>query len=84
MDDYAEQALLCREDFDELIEEIRSVGLSHNYAGLMYWLICRGFMAGRAGCHPKTATKLNRNRPVLLKVLYAVNPEAFLMCFKQS
>ena len=81
-EEYDEQLLLCREDFDNLIEDIKAVKISHNYKGLMHWLICRGFMAGKTGEQTKKIqTKLYKNRPVLLKTLYQVNPKAFLECF---
>lgn len=75
--------LLYQEDFDSLICDIRESKLSHNYAGLMYWLICRAFNTSNVH-HAKFQTQLNKNRPVLLSVLYAVNNKAFLECFEKA
>ena len=72
--------LLCQEEFENLVQDIREAKLSHNYHGLMYWLICRSFSAPYVN-QPKLQTALNKNRPVLLSVLYKVNPKAFLECF---
>lgn len=78
-----ESWLLCQEEFDNLIEDIREAKLSHNYSGLMYWLICRSFATPYVK-QPKLQTQLNKNRPVLLRVLYEVNPKAFLECFTMT
>lgn len=75
--------LLLQDDFENLIEDIREAKLSHNYQGLMYWLMCRSFTAPYVK-KPNLQTRLNKNRPVLLSVLYAVNPKAFLECFVKS
>ena len=84
-DEYDEVSLLLREDFDNLIEDIRTVKISHNYKGLMHWLICRGFMIGKPGQYKKSMeSRLYKNRPILLKVLYEVNSKAFLECFTKE
>lgn len=85
-DEYSEvvdEWLICQEDFESLIQEIREIKLSHNYVGLMYWLICRAFTTPNTS-HSKFQTQLHKNRPVLLRVLYEVNPKAFLECFEKS
>ena len=79
-DDY----LLLREDYDELIDDIRRISISKNSVGLMSWLINRAFMVTpeinkNAG---SITTKLHKNRSLLLKTLYDVNPKTFMMCFK--
>lgn len=78
-----ESWLLCQEEFEELIEDIREAKLSHNYAGLMYWLICRSFATAYVK-QPKFQSQLCKNRPVLFRVLYEVNPKAFLSCFVKT
>lgn len=80
----ADEWLLCQEDFEGLIKSIREVKLSHNYVGLMYWLICRSFGNNTCVNQPKLQSQLHKNRPVLLRVLYEVNPKAFLECFEKS
>ncbi len=75
--------ILLRSDFDELIQKIRSINLSRNYRGLVYWLINRAFMLYPGFVRNKnTMVRLtNKNRSLLLKVLYEVNPDLFLSCF---
>ena len=81
-EEYDEQLLLCRDDFDNLINDIREVKLSHSYKGLIHWLICRGFVTIKIGQYKNTIeSKLYKNKPTLLKTLYEVNPKAFLECF---
>ena len=82
-DSYSEY-LLLRNDYDELIDDIRRISLSKNSVGLVSWLINRAFMATpeinrNCGC---IATKLHKNKSLLLKVLYDVNPKVFLSCFR--
>lgn len=85
-DDELEDMLLLRSDFDKLIEEIHETYISGNYIGLMSWLINRSFMIGSGVKRNSTMiqSRLKKNRPVLLKVLYEVNKEAFLACFVQK
>lgn len=78
--DEGESWLVCQEEFDNLIQDIKEAKLSHNYAGLIYWLICRSFITNNVK-HAKFQTQLDKNRPTLLRVLYEVNPKAFLECF---
>ena len=40
----SDEFLLMRNDFDEMIEDIRRINISGNYLGLMSWLINRAFM----------------------------------------
>ena len=81
-DDY----FLLRDDFDSLIQDIRSTSLSRNYLGLMSWLIDRAFVL-------TTYTKRNafqikaktaQNKALLLKVLYEVSPRNLLLCFSKN
>ena len=81
-DDY----LLLRQDFDELINNIRQVYISKNYLGMMSWLINRAFAIG-AGVRRKSKemiSTINTNKSLLLKVLYDVNPDVFLQCFSKK
>ena len=75
--------ILLRSDFDELIQKIRKINLSRNYRGLVYWLINRAFMLSPGARRNKNNINriTNRNRSILIKVLYEVNPEVFLSCF---
>ena len=82
-DDDNEQYLLLRQDFDNLIEDIKTVYVSKNYLGLMSWLINRAFSIG-AGVRRNNdviLSTINTNKAILLKTLYTVNPDALLKCF---
>lgn len=78
--------LLLRNDFDKLVEDIRNVYLSKNYLGLMSWLIDRAFCitVGSKRKHNMSFSKTNNNKALLLKILYSVNKDAFLSCFKEN
>lgn len=78
-----EEYLLLRQDFDNLVEDIRRIYISNNYLGLMSWLIDRALIitpevSKNAG---QLKSRLNKNRSLLLKVLYEVSPNQFLQCF---
>lgn len=78
--------LLLRNDFEELIRDIRKTYISRNYIGLMSWLIDRAFMiTPNVQKNNKTIkSKIRTNKSLLLKVLYDVNPEQFLRCFSKN
>lgn len=82
--DYTEW-LLIRSDYEDLLEDIRRISMPNKYIGLMSWLINRCFMMTPATIHnkDKIQSKLNKNRPLLLKVLYDLNPDLLLKCFKK-
>ena len=79
--DNDESLLVLREDFDQMIETIRSMYISKEYAGLMYWLLHRGLIIGK---NHNNVSKLYKNRSILLATLYAVNPQVFLSCFTKE
>lgn len=81
-----ETYLLLREDFEQLVDDIRRIALPSKYIGLFSWLLDRAFVmtpqmeAQTSGLK----SKLNKNRAILLRVLYEVNPEALLKCFSKN
>ena len=81
-DDY----LLLDSDFDQLIKDIREIAFTKKYLGLMSYLINRAFTASSGIKHAgrPIKTNLNKNRPLLLKTLYELNPEQFLKCFSKN
>lgn len=78
--------LLLRSDYEDLLQDIRKITMSNKYIGLMSWLINRCFMMtpGVIRNKDKIQSKLNKNRPLLLKILYDLNPQIFLECFKSG
>ena len=84
-DNYSEW-LLIRSDYEDLLEEIRRIAMPDKYLGLMSWLINRCFMItpNMTSNKDRIQSKLNKNRSLLLKVLYDLNPKTFLKCFKKE
>lgn len=84
-DDYSEEDdILLRQDFDDLIKDIKQTYISKNYVGLMAWLINRALILTQnlEANNQALDSNLKKNRSVLMKVLYKVNPYQFLQCFK--
>lgn len=78
--------LLLRSDYEDLLSDIRRISLPNKYVGLMSWLVNRCFMITPSMIQnkDKIQSKLSKNRPLLLKVLYDLNPDLLLKCFKKS
>ena len=84
-DYYDTEWLLLRSDFENLIYDIRNTKISGRYIGLMAWLIDRALnITPDVSRNRLLKTKLNTNKPILLKVLYEVSAKIFLECFKKS
>ncbi len=81
-----QNSLLLRNDFEYLISELQHVRISTNYVDIMSYLIDRTFILtdGVRFNNKIIGTKLNKNKPLLMKVLYSVNQKSFLECFKKS
>lgn len=80
-----EDYFLLRQDFDNLILDIRQTYISNNYLGLMSWLIDRALRITPSMIQNSDTIKsnLNKNRALLLKTLYTISPKQFLQCFKK-
>ena len=81
-----EDYLLLRDDFEQLIEDIRGVYISNNYLPLMSWLINRAFLITptvQANDRAMRST-LNKNKSLLLKVLYDTSPKQLLQVFSKN
>ena len=78
--------LLLRSDFDELLDNISKTYISTNYSGLMSWLINRAFKITPKLVEKTTKikSKISKNKPLLMKILYQVSPRSFLNCFKEK
>ena len=79
-----EEYLLLRNDFDELINDIRQTYISRNYLSLMSWLINRAFCITADVKRNASTLKSNTssNKSILMKTLYELNKDVFLQCFK--
>ena len=78
--------LLLRNDFDELIEDIRNTYISTTYLGLMSWLIDRAFCISDGAKRNKQSLQstINKNKSLLIKVLYDVNKNNLLKVFSKN
>lgn len=75
--------LLLREDFENLISDIRHIRISSNYLGLFSWIIDRCFkiLPGTIRNQKNISSTVHKNRSLMLKVLYEINPDNLLKCF---
>lgn len=85
---YEDESLVMIERFDELIADIRKVYLSKTYLGLMSWLIDRAFnitnyQKGRQSIG-KVNSNINKNKALLIKVLYSINKTNLLKIFLRT
>lgn len=78
--------LLLRSDYEDMLEDIRRISMPSKYVGLMSWLIdrCFAITPNMIRNRDKIQSKLSKNRPLLLKILYDLNPKMFLKCFKKG
>ena len=85
-EDEYEEYILLRNDFDQLLQDIRRTYISNNYLGLMSWLIDRALLITPDVVRTvdQMQSTLHKNRSLLLKVLYDVSPNQFLQCFVQK
>lgn len=85
-DDKATEFLLLRDDFENLVQEIRSCCLPEKYIGLVSWLLNRAFVVshGMKTKEGQLQTKMNKNKAALLSVLYEVSPNSVLKCFSKN
>lgn len=73
-------------DFEELLNEIKMIYISKNYLGLMSWLIDRAFCITPSIKQNTNTIKnnTNKNKSLLIKVLYDINSQNLLKCFSKN
>lgn len=76
-----DQTFLLMDDFDKLIEDIQEIYISNNYLDLFSWLIDRAFLISPSLKYQANQSRTRKNRSLLLKTLYDVNPKAVIKCF---
>lgn len=83
--DNYEEWFTLRNDYDDLINDLRKITLPKKYIGLMSWLINRAFVVTPGVKRHKSNinTKLSKNRSILLKILYDLDSKMLLKCFKK-
>lgn len=81
-----EDYFLLRKDYDDLIADIQRMKISKNYIGLFSWIIDRCFkiLPGTLRNQRSILSTVHKNRSILLKVLYDVNPSNLLKCFSKN
>ena len=81
-----ETYLLLRKDFDDLIADINKIKISKNYLGLFSWLIDRAFLITPSlkSTRKQLISTINKNKSILIKVLYDMNPDSLLKCFSKN
>jgi hypothetical protein len=83
--DQDDEYFLMRSDFEELLEEIRNTYISANYIGFMSWIIDRAFIiTPMLKSKSNISSKTNKNKSILLKVLYDINSQNILKIFNKS
>lgn len=84
--DEKEEYLLARNDFEDMIKEIKLLYISKTYLGLFSWLIDRAFIiTPNIKSNEYTVTrKTNENKSLLLKVLYSINSQNILKIFSKN
>ncbi len=78
-----EDYLLLRDDFEDMIAEIQQMYISKNYRSLYSWILDRAFVITskvKANRH-NIESMINKNKSLLFKTLYTINPKMFLECF---
>lgn len=81
-----ENYLLVRSDFDALIHDIQQVYVSKDYAGLFSYLLDEAFSITNAAKkrRSKEQSIIAKNRSLLIKVLYTINPEILVACLSKK
>lgn len=81
-----DEYLLLRSDFEDLVNSIKGMNISGKYLGLFSWLIDRAFCItpGVIRNNSRLNTKINKNKSLLLKILYDVNKDNLLKCFSKN
>ena len=76
--------LLIQDNFEQLIEDIKKVYISNNYLDLISWLIDRAFFITAQSHRRNNDAHTEKNKSLLLKTLYDINPKAVLKCFSKN
>jgi hypothetical protein len=78
--------LLLRNDFDDMIDDIKQTYISNNYLGLMSWLVDRAFLISPELRSNRNVidSNIENNKAILLKVLYTINPKNLLKIFSKN
>ena len=83
-EDKHKQYLYCKMNFEILIDDIKRISMSYKYRPLFIWLLNREFMItdNIKWNRNKIESTLMKNRSLLLKILWNINPDVLLSCVK--
>lgn len=84
--DYDKDINLLQGDFEDLIQDLKATYISKKNIGLMSWLLDRAFMitpSVRQNVN-KIDRHTDKNKTILLKVLYTINPKNILDIFSRN
>lgn len=81
-----EDYVMLMSNYEDLIEDIKKVYISKDYKGLMCWLINRAFVitSGAKRNTDKTESVTSKDKAILLKTLYDINPQNVIDIFSKN
>ena len=81
-DDY----ILLMANFEDMIDDIKSLYMSNQYIGFMSWIIDRTFLitSNTKRNKDRINSKIEKNKSILLSVLYQSNKESLLKIFSKN
>lgn len=85
-DDEYDIFMLLYTNFENLIQDIQSIYISDDYIDLISWLLNRALhiTSGQKKNMHSIKSTIDKNKSILIKVLYMINPKSFLKCFTKS
>lgn len=79
--EHQEIFLLLQDNFDKIIDDLQEISFSKKGKPLMSWLINNALNTPKNAQKP---SKLQKNRPILLKTLYLSNKKMFIDLFSKN
>ena len=85
-DDDTDDYILLMANFEDMIDDIKSLYISNQYIGFMSWIIDRTFLitSNTKRNKDRINSKIEKNKSILLSVLYQSNKESLLKIFSKN
>ena len=77
-----ENLIILESDFEDCVKDLKKLKLGTKYKALISWLVSTTFKASE--CDIKGIKQLNKNKCLLLRVLYEISPETVINVFKKK
>lgn len=77
-----ENLIILESDFEDCVKELKKLKLGTKYKSLISWLVSTTFKASETD--NKDIKQLNKNKCLLLRVLYEVSPDTVINVFKKK